>query len=668
MKHGRIAALMLAAALLAACESDSGQGIPGPPFTIESPDGQTELTVDRPDPAPDATGAEWYLRAERRGVEYLGWSPLGIEYEDAGFFSELEPVTAAQNPVQETYRMLAGKRSVRSVAGSELALKLQNAEGHEIELLFRAHDDGIAYRYRRPGTGQALVTRELSGFQVPEGADAWIQPYDKYIGSWPGYERAYNRVTAGDDESNDGLSTLDDGWGYPALFGFDDGAGYLLLTEAGLDQSYCATRFEQQVDGTLYRVRFPSAAEGNGEGQVNPTSTLPWATPWRVALLGKLSTIVESTLVDDLSQPPEQALEEYESWVRPGRAAWSWWSQDTGTPALQEEYVDFAAEHGWEYVLVDAGWDRWPAPETEVPALVDYVGERGVGVLLWYNSGGPHNNVTASPRDRMHDAEVRRAELDRIAGWGVRGIKVDFFVSDKQDRITQYLEILDAAAERELMVNFHGCTLPRGWQRSHPNLMTMEAVAGGENYRTGGGPDALHNVRLAFTRNVVGSMDYTPMTFEAALNNVGIPYAHQLALAVIFESGWQHLADRADSDVTEGFRAVFAAFPFVDDFLSSVPTAWDDTRFLAGDPDSLVALARRKGDEWYLAAINGLDRSRELTLALGFLDSGSYGYRLIHSGAAPDALVEDQGSVTAADSLTVTLDPRDGFGARLSPE
>jgi len=251
----------------------------------------------------------------------------------------------------------------------------------------------------------------------------------------------------------------------------------------------------------------------------------------------------------------------------------------------------------------------------------------------------------------------------------VKGVKVDFFQSDKQDRIRQYLDILADAAEERLLVDFHGCTLPRGWERQYPNLMSMEAVRGAEQYKWSEGPSALDNLRLVCTRNVVGSMDYTPLTFESALTRRGLPFAHQLALAVMFESGWQCFADRADANPAEGYRKVFAACPPVAEFLREVPAAWEETRFLAGDPDSHAVLARRSGGRWFLAGISGQESLPvTVSLPLSFLGPGGYDLTWIGPGTTPREFRVENSRKTAADQLLLTLQPRDGFAAVFTPD
>ena len=657
--RARSASVLLALLVGAAC-SDSGDGIDS--LALRSPDGRLEVqiaTLDLGGRADFPDGPGLYYAVSRDGVPILGWAPLGLEGDRGSFVVGLEVVGTSRRGVSAHYTTVVGKRRERTVEGRELTLRTRNPEGEELDVVFRAHDDGIAFRYHFPGEGMVSIAREATGFAPSIRGHGYMAPYDVFgLGLAGTYEQLPQRVVVGERLAGSG-------WAYPALFEpVEPGGAWVLVTEADLDGSYCGTRLHQHPVENVYRVRFPRPTEGTGVGGVQPYSPLPLTTPWRVILVGDLSTVVASTLVDDLSRP---SVVEDASWVRPGRAAWSWYSQAVCCPELQREYVDFAEEMGWEYVLVDANWSRWDDAEREIPALVANAAARGVGIFLWYNSGGPNNFVPSEPRDRLFDPAVRRGEFDKLAAWGVAGIKVDFFYSDKQDRIQQYLGILQDAADRRLLVNFHGATLPRGWQRTYPHLVTVEAVQGAEAFLLPFvGPRARHDVLYAFGRNVVGSMDYTPVVFSDALERVGSTYAHSLALAVVFESGVQHFADRADHDPTQGYRAVFADFPFAGDFLAEVPVAWDDIVLLDGDPASHVALARRHGDRWYVGAING-PRALPLDLPLGFLGSGTYDVSVIHGDRDPSRLVRRTSRRTSADVLSVELHPNDGFVATLVP-
>lgn len=641
---------------LAGCAAEE----PETRWEVRSPRDRLRLTLEL-HPADGAPGERTlrYALTDGAGARLLDGSPLGLRTTSDDLTRGLRVTDVARRDVTDSYTMLVGKRRQRSVSAAELKLGLAGEGDARLELIVRVHDDGVAYRYRLPGTGTVTVAGESSGFTVPAGARAFIAPYSLGPVFQGVYEQLYQEVAAG-------APAPGKGWAYPALFALPGGARWLLVTEADLDASYNGTRLHETPTGGRYRVRFPDESEGYGKGPTRPTSALPLTTPWRVVIAGSLSDVVQSTLVDDLSR--ESTLAGETGWIAPGRAAWSWLTQNTGTPQLQRSYVDYAAGMGWEYVLVDANWDDWPGGDAAVKDLVTYAAGKGVRILLWYNSGGDHTVVGESPRDRMDQAATRRAEMSKIAGWGVAGVKVDFFESDKQDRIAQFIGILRDAADHRLLVNFHGCTLPRGWQRTYPHLMSHEAVQGAEYYRTGGGPHAIDNVRYAFTRNVVGSMDYTPVTFALAHKHRQLSYAHQLALPVVFESGITHFGDRADGVAGHGFAAVFAASPAARKLLAAIPTAWDETRLLQGHPRTHVVLARRSGKTWYVGALAGQDTARELALPLDFLGPGRHTGTLIGAGASATELASRALDVTAADTLEHTLGPRDGMVAVLRPD
>jgi hypothetical protein len=361
------------------------------------------------------------------------------------------------------------------------------------------------------------------------------------------------------------------------------------------------------------------------------------ATPWRVAIAGPLARVAASDLVDDLA-PPAAGVDW--SWVRPGRVAWSWWA-DSASPASferQRAQVDFAARMGWEYVLVDEGWDpAW------MPALTGYARERGVGILVW------------SRWDALATREARDRLLSQWAGWGVAGVKLDFMQSDSRARMAWYRGVARAAAEHRLVVGFHGATAPRGLERTWPNVLTSEGVRGAEAYKGDDPPTPAHNTVLPFTRNVVGAMDYTPVTFSAPRRATSA--GHELALSVVFASGLQHFADTP---------AAYDARPAAAAWLRDVPVAWDDMRLLAGRPGTAATIARRAGDRWYVGSIHA-GAGGEDTLALGFLDPGrAYVAEIVHDGPG-DALVARSEGVTAATTLRLPLAANGGYVIRLSP-
>ncbi len=649
---------LLALSVLAGCDSGESQISA---VSVTSPSMDIQLRV-----ATDDQGRLTYT-VVYRDQEVIEPSPMGLVSTTHDLSRGVTMFSTTGRAIDESYVMLTGKRRQRQISGSEITVPIRGAMGARAELILRAHQDGVAFRYHLLGEGESEVETESTAFAIPSGARVLTRPYDGgdaiYVPTAGEYQQDPVILSLGDSVEASGMA-------FPTLFELGEDTLYLMVSEADLNRTYCGTRFHETPNGNVYEIRFPDDREGRGIGDVLPKSPLPIMTPWRVISIGSLATIVESTLIDDLSA--SSTLEDT-SWIQPGRAAWSWIAQGTGTPELQSEYIDFASEYGWEYVLIDATWDQWDDAEDEVQALVSQADAAGVKLLLWYNSGGPHTpSPMETPINRMSPPEVRRAELEKIAGWGIAGIKVDFFNSDKQDRINQYIGVLEDAAAENLLVNFHGATIPRGWQRTYPHLMSHEAVNGSEIYPLAGlqdEPTAITNVRHALLRNAVGSMDYTPGAFELALSTAELPYAHSLALTVVFESGLQHFSGRADSSAKVGYRALFDAFPFVGDFMSTVPVVWDETRFVRGDIDDHVILARRAGDVWYLGGIHALEAPVEYGFQLDFLQDGtSYQMSLIEQGDDAASFEETILTVGAGDPLAVALPPNGGFVATLTPQ
>jgi alpha-glucosidase len=641
----RLPLLLLLLAVMAPAERPAS----AEEWPLVSPDGRTTIVLSR-----SAEGRlSW--RASRLGAAVVADSPLGIRRADQSFTEGLKLVRASEpRAADERYQTLHGKRRENDVHARERSVLFANAAGARLEVVLRAHDDGVAFRYRFPETDPSArtVVEERTSFHVPAGSTAWLLPHHMPSRYKPAYEDLFREVPAG------ATAPEPAGWSFPGLFRTPAGP-WLLVTEAALDETYCGARFASEAPGGVYRLRFPEPGEGMGVGDVNPVSTLPWTMPWRVVIIGDgAPEIVDSTLVEDLS-PPSRVADT--SWIRPGRASWSWWSESDSPKHAEalNRFVDLAAEMGWEYSLVDANWDRMQTGRIE--DVLAHAREKGIGLLFWYNSGGPHNDVTEAPRDRMFDRGVRRAELARLHEWGVEGVKVDFWHSDKQDRIRQYREVLADAADFRIMVNFHGCTLPRGWSREFPNLMAMEAVAGAEQYKFNeewARRAAWHDAVLPFTRNVVGPMDYTPVTLTDHKYPRRTSNAHELAQAVVFETGLQHFADSAES-----YRALPEA-PKA--FLRQVPAAWDDTKAVAGEPGRMIVIARRAGEVWYVGGLSGQDEARPARVPLAFLGPGAWSVTLIRDGASERSFEASTRDVSAADVIDVTMPPRGGFVMRIA--
>lgn len=497
-------------------------------------------------------------------------------------------VASRRRTVHTRFTTPAGKRRVHELHARVLTLTMSG--GRRVDVL--AAPDGVAIRQRN---ARAPV------YAMPRGAEALLQRYSS------NYERPYRHQT---------LKTAHGRYGYPALI--TAGATAILLSESGLRPGQGAAHLVAR------------------RGRLEVTRADRGLSPWRFALFGRLGQVVDSSLPLALGRPSKLADT---SWIRPGRVAWSWWSDGESPRSLarQQQFVDGAAARGWEYVLVDEGWDpQW------MPQLVDYAAARNVRILLWTHW-----------RD-LRDRADRERLLGRWARWGVAGVKVDFLQSDRRRRIAVYDAIARAAARRRLLVNFHGATLPRGIQRTWPNVLTTEAVRGAEYARNGVVP-AAHDVNLVFTRNVVGSMDYTPVTFSAPGRTTSA--GHQLAQAVAFESGLQHLADTPES---------YAARPAADAVLRDLPVAWDDTRLIGFAVDRRATIARRAGDEWWVAGLRaGPAQANEVPLS--FLRPGRSYRATITTDDGADGLAVSERTVTSADTLTVPTAADGGFIVRLRP-
>ncbi len=633
-------------------------------------------------------GERFYYRVQYQDRPLLEWSPLGIDYGKEGFYSDLSFNSIKEKSAEESYVLAHGKKTSIKVLYNEYIFTLKNLNEKGIEFVFRLQNDGAAFQYRIPyreaipASGQ--IHKEYSGFRFPHSTTGFLQEYQEASKVSPAYEYYYTQVKAGEKDSGKasirsifqplvnftGLVIFgSDGWAFPGLFETPD-KDYVLLTESGLTTQYAGTHLQVDSKTGLYIIDFPAEKEGQGVGDHVPFVSLPFRSTWKVIGFGGLKQIVESTIVTDLSEPLHPMFNgKIPEWIRSGKSSWDWWSYlETGNLERQKKYTDAASEFGWEYVLVDANWNKWNGgnPDQEIKELVKYASEKKVNVILWYNSGGPTNSVLEEPRDLLYDRDIRRKEFAKLKEWGIKGLKIDFWQSDKQSSIQQYLSVLQDAAEYGLLINFHGATMPRGWERQFPNLMTMEAVKGAEWYRfpVFRGPSSTDHVYYTFTRNVVGPMDYTPVVFEAAYDQQKIGYAHSLALSVIFESAIQHFADNSDK-LDSGYRAIYTKFPFVKEFMKEVPASWEETLFLSGHPSSHLVLARKKGDSWYIAGISAETKKISIPLELNFLGSGIKNGNLIIEKEKGNNLESMPLVIQEDNKVTVEIIPYGGFVMRV---
>ena len=611
-------------------------------ISLSSPDSRVKFTLSL------GESLSYYVKYDN--TQLMDSSPLGIDREDEAFSSNLQFISKSEVLlIDEQYELKSGKRLLCHNWANEQTYRFENSNGKVVELILRVYNDGVAFRYRFPDESTKFykITKENTGFKFFTDGKAWIHPYDWRSNKSPCYEQyCQSNIAIGTNSPNA------QGWAYPMLFNTKN--HWIMVTEAALDDTYCATHVKSDKSG-LYTVVFAAKEEVAIPDDPEPMSQLPWASPWRVIIIGdQLADIIETSIIQNLNPP---SVIEDTDWIKPGRAAFSWWSDQPSTYDYEEQikYIDFAADMGWEYILIDAGWHKMT--DNELDYIMAYAQYKEVGVWLWYKSGLAEEDRPNTFWDVMSDPQRRKEQYDKIAKWGVKGIKFDFFDSDKQGVIELYKEFLEEAMERKLMVTFHGCTLPRGWERTYPNLMTMEAVSGSEKFTSqyGCNQAPAHNATIPFTRNVVGSMDYAPLTFSNKIYD-GVEsqnittYGHQLALSVVFESGIQHFADN---------RMVYAGLQAeVLDFLKKVPTAWDDTKLVCGYPGDYVVIARRKGNDWYIGGINGNNTEREIKLDLSFLPENCKIRIINDTGERGNFIVKDE---EYKGRLSILLKPYGGF-------
>jgi alpha-glucosidase len=622
----------------------------GQKAVVQSPD--QKIVVELLNKQSNDTG-EWYIKASYNNngkiTEAIPRIDLGLSRSDQDFSKDLKFLKAGKPIlVNEEYTALYGKRSVCKNAANEIVVSLENPTKAKLNIILRAYNDGISFRYEFPEKqGSFIVKDELTSYTIPKETTRWMEKWNT------ANEGLYTAM------NNEKLLSGD--WCYPALFNTPDKDCWFLLHESDVNRNYCGTKLSNAGDSTKYKLTFPNPKDGNGLGIAEPTISLPWKSPWRVIIMGTLAGVVGSTLVNDVAEP---SVIKNTSWIKPGVASWNYWSSNHGTKDYKTvcEFADLAAEMSWPYTLLDWEWDAM-SNGGNLEDAVKYIQSKGIKPLIWYNSGGPHTNVRATPRDRMLTHQNRVEEFTRLKKLGFAGVKIDFFESEKQDMIKYYLDILEDAAQFELMVYFHGCIVPRGWERTYPNLMTHEAVRGAEWYNNTPDftmPAPEHNATLPFTRNVIGPMDYTPVTFTNSQYPHITSYGHELALSVLFESGMQHMADRP-----EGYHELPDA---AKTFLKNVPNAWDDTKLLDGYPGKDVIIARRKGNNWYIGGINAEQKEKTKTVKFDFLREGvKYKLTLIADGKHDKAFATKYMVIDRSGSVDVKLLRRGGFAASLIP-
>ena len=614
---------------------------------VSGPDGITDvyvLTID----------GKAYYQVEHQSNPFVSTSRLGMR-TNIGDFSELEFVSMEQSPVAGSYKMDRIKASDVTYEATKAICTFKNKDGRTLQVEFRVGRYDVAFRYIIPKegeTGSVRIFEELTEFSFNDTPEhdylkTYLTPQSHAMIGWkrtkPSYEEYYGigkPVTAPSEYGH--------GYTFPCLFQLG-GDGWVLVSETGVDGRFCGSRLGEYYEtlgnieecvGATYKIEYPMPEENNGNGTVEPAIALPGATPWRTITLGEtLKPIVETTVAWDVVEPLYEPSRDYQF----GKGTWSWivWQDESICMEDQKKYIDLASAMGFNYNLVDNWWDTRIGREG-IEELVSYARERNVELFLWYSSSGWWNDIEQGPINVMSNPILRKKEMKWMRDLGEKGIKVDFFGGDKQETMAHYEAILSDADEYGLMVIFHGCTLPRGWEKMYPNYVGSEAVRASENlvfsqYECDQEAQAacLH----PFIRNAVGVMEFGGCFMNERLhrsNQRGTTRrttdVFQLATCVLFQNPIQNFA-LAPNNLEDAPKVCL-------DFLREVPTTWDETRYIDGLPGEYVVLARRNGDKWYVAAANAVDQTLEVNVkdVLEALGLEKADVRLISGGNDPSEI------------------------------
>ena len=584
--------------------------------TVSGPDNQlkVDISVDNGNP---------FYSVTYKGKTILEKSPLGFVADLGDFSKGMTYVGQKSRSMEESYRIDRIKQSEVDYHANELTVTLENAEKKPIDVTFRVSDNDIAFRYEMPRygeTGSIVIEKEATGFDFPSYTTVFLTPQSTPMIGWkrtkPSYEEEY--IT---DAPLTTRSQYGEGFTFPCLFRIGND-GWALVSETGVDSRYCASHLSDATPEGLFSIAFPMPEENNGNGTVAPGLALPGATPWRTITVGdNLKPIVETTVPWDVVEPLYTSEHTYQY----GKGTWSWlvWQDASINYEDQAKFIDLAAAMGFTYTLIDSGWDKNIGYD-RTEELIKYAQSKQVDIFLWYSSSGYWNDIIQSPINKMDNPIERKREMKWMKKLGVKGIKVDFFGGDKQETMRLYEAILSDADDYGLMVIFHGCTLPRGWERMYPNYVGSEAVLASENLVFSQHYDdveAFNACLHPFIRNTVGCMEFGGSVLNKRYNRTNdggsirkTTDVFQLATAVLFQNPIQNFAI-TPNNLTDAPQPAL-------DFLKDVPTTWDETVFIDGYPGKYCVLARRHADKWYIAGINAQKEPLKLTLNLPMLRKG----------------------------------------------
>ena len=594
--------------LLVACFCKAGDVV------VTSPDGKMQVKVS------DA-GGRLYYSVTYDGQDMLLPSALGLKTSMGDLTRDLSITASKKEVVNEQYTMRGTKASKGNYNANALILNIKNKDGVKFDIRFQVSNNDIAFRYemsrqkwQKKEMKRVRILSEASSFNFSEGTTTFISPQIGPESGWeqtkPSYEEEYSADGAMDKPSQFGR-----GYIFPALFHLPN--GWALVSETGVSSAYCGSHLSDYQTGVGYTVAYPDRGENNGYGTDFAAIPLPGETPWRTITLGtSLKPIVETTISYDVVKPLYEPSTDYKA----GRYTWSWllWQDNSVNYDDQVKFIDLASTMGFEYCLVDNWWDTQIGRERMVE-LSKYAQSKGVHLLLWYNSNGFWNDAPQTPRNCMNTSIAREKEMKWLKSIGVKGIKVDFFGGDKQETMRLYEDILSDANRYGLQVVFHGCTIPRGWERMYPNYVASEAVLASENLFFGEGATISEGFDLTlhpFCRNATASMDWGGIIMNKWMSRDN-KSRHTRKTTDIFEMASGIIMQTSVQCVAMQPNNLDELPQFEIDFLRGLPTTWEETRFIDGYPGKYVVLARKATDgKWYIAGLNAQKEPLTLTLDL----------------------------------------------------
>lgn len=593
------------------------------------------------------------------GKTILEKSPLGFIANTGNFSQGMSLIGQKTSQINKTYTQDRIKRSVVNYAANELTVRLQNTNKQPVNIVFRVSNNDVAFRYEIPKsseTGSMVINEEKTGFDFPEYTTTFLTPQSDAMIGWkrtkPSYEEEYTP-----DAPMNTRSQYGHGYTFPGLFRIGND-GWALVSETGVDSKFCASRLSDATPEGLYTIAYPMPEENNGNGTSAPGIALPGVTPWRTITVGNnLKPIVETTVPWDVVEPRYESEHTYQF----GRGTWSWilWQDGSINFDDQIRYINLAAAMGYEFFLIDNWWDK-NIGHKRMEELARYAQSKNVSPIVWYSSSGYWNDIEQSPTNIMDNPITRKREMKWLQKIGAKGIKVDFFGGDKQETMRLYEAILSDADDHGLMVIFHGCTLPRGWERMYPNYVGSEAVLASENLifnQHFNDNEAFNACLHPFIRNAVGSMEFGGTFLNKRYNRTNdggttrrTSDVFQLATAVLFQNPIQNFA-LAPNNLTDAPEVAL-------DFMKQIPTTWDETVFIDGYPGKYAVLARRHGNRWYIAGINAQKEPLKLSLNLPMLNNGDV--VVTYTDGKQGEPQRKELSVKTATSVPVTIQPNGG--------